>query len=232
MEPIERMQRFPAYLALMLASVSANAQSPGNDDLAALAARADLVALAQVVDTDYQYTREFPSGGTAFLRVLIPYKVTRPYGDLIQVYEEGLHDNECYFPDPPAGEEGRRYLVFLRISPERPAQFNGLDNGCALAALVTADNGYALRWPTDGIRSAAVPADLALPLKFADRDAIVDDASLTVEHRNDWRSAGWLRELEDGRFTFTRGIPLDQVRSLIGEENLTLDRSLLRPETD
>ena len=39
-----------------------------------LAARSDLVALAQVRDTDYRRQREIPVSGSAYLRVLIPYK--------------------------------------------------------------------------------------------------------------------------------------------------------------
>jgi hypothetical protein len=222
-----------ACLALLPAmSALAQEQEMSTETLSTISGQSDLVALVQVADTDYQYTRSFPRGGTAFLRVLIPYKVTRHYGELIEVYEEGLHENECYFPDPPPGEEGRRYLVFLRYNPDRPSQFIGLPRGCALDVLVTSDNGYALRIPVTGMASVDVPVDRVKALVFADRHAVVDDEELLVEERNAWLQAGWLRAGEDGRFSFTDGIPLQVARELIGEENLTLERDLLHPETE
>jgi hypothetical protein len=63
--------------------------------LAELAMSADLVVLAQVKDTDYFMRRNIPVSGSAYLKVLIPYKVDSP-ADLIEVYEKGLHDQECY----------------------------------------------------------------------------------------------------------------------------------------
>ena len=48
-----------------------------------LAEKADLVAIAQVKDTDYVFTRSFPSEGSAFLKVLITYKVNRPGEEII-----------------------------------------------------------------------------------------------------------------------------------------------------
>ena len=56
-----------------------------------LAMAADLVALVQVADTDYAFTRGFPSGGTAFLKVLIPYKVTRPLEEFLEVRAIAKH---------------------------------------------------------------------------------------------------------------------------------------------
>lgn len=226
------MSRLLTCLVLLLHAPLVLAQDPTISGLPRLAAESDLVALAQVADTDYQYTRSFPSGGSAFLRVLIPYKVTRAYGDLIEVYEEGLHEHECYFPGPQIGEEGRRYLVFLRFNPDRPAQYRGLAEGCALEVLVTDDNSYALRAPVDGIESAAMTTQWAQALTFADRHAVVDEEALSVETRDAWLDGGWLLRQEDGRLAFTHGIPIREVRALIGEENLTLDRSLLRPEAE
>jgi len=65
--------------------------------LSTLAARADLVAVAQVKDTDYVYTRSFPSEGSAYLKILIAYKLNKPNEEIIEIYEKGLHPNECYF---------------------------------------------------------------------------------------------------------------------------------------
>ena len=80
--------------------------------LSKLSRKADIVALAQVKDTDYVYTRSFPSEGSAFLKILIAYKPNQPSEEIIEVYETGLHANECYFENPTVFADGRRYLFF------------------------------------------------------------------------------------------------------------------------
>jgi len=197
--------------------------------LSELAAAADVVALAQVRDTDYEYTRGFPTGGTAFLRVLIPYRVTRPIGDFVEVYEEGLHAFECYFEDPSVTEEGRRYLVFLRADPEVQDQFRGLEHGCALEVLVTRENRYVLRYPLSGIAVADDIGTLATPVVFADSYAVLAEDEIGVEERNALLAGGHLERLEEGGYRYTEGVPLEDLRPLLGEDNLTLDRALRRP---
>ena len=86
--------------------------------LSELAMKADLVAVAQVKDTDYVYARSYPNEGSAFLKILIQYKLNNPAEEIIEIYEKGLHPGECYFENPTVLEEGRRYLVFLRLDPE------------------------------------------------------------------------------------------------------------------
>lgn len=194
-----------------------------------LAAEADLVALVQVLDTDYEYARDFPVGGTAFLRVLIPYKLDRPLPDIIEVYDEGLHEGECYFPNPPVTEEGRRYLVFVRRNPDVAGQYLGLGPGCSLTALVTADNRYALRYPAEGLEVADDLAALARPMDFADAHAVLDYEALDPDERNAMLEQGLLNAQEDRRYKLTHGIPLGAARRLLGEDNLTRDRALLRP---
>lgn len=223
-----RMIALSAILLMVLPF--AQAQEPTRPlALSELAATADLVALVQVLDTDYQYTREFASGGTAFLKVLIPYRVMRPIGDIVEVYEEGLHEHECYFDNPSVIEEGRRHLVFLRVNPEVEGQYLGLAGGCALAVLVTDDNRYALRYPLDGIEVDDRITELATELSFADAHAVLDEEDIMVEERNVLLEAGNLRRLDDGRYKFTRGVDLSLARQLLGEENLTMDRALRRP---
>jgi hypothetical protein len=221
------------FLSLMLClATRVVAQEEPGPSINDLATKADLVAVAQVLDTDYQYTRDFPSGGMAFLRVLVPYKVTRPYTDLVEVYEEGLHEHECYFPDPPAGVEGRRYLVFLAHNPAREDQYLGQATGCALEMLVTADNDYALLYPPRGMAISDDLEGLAVPMKFSDRHAVPDNEQLEVEERNRLLEGGWLVKLDDGRFAYTHGISLSVIRGILGEANLTTDRQLLRQRTD
>ncbi len=226
-----------ALAALGLVALGATAQEPGNEEappappptLEALASEADLVALVQVLDTDYEYARDFPIGGTAFLRLLIPYKLDRPLPDIIEVYEEGLHAGECYFPNPPVTEEGRRYLVFVRRNPDVEGQYLGLGPGCSLTVLVTAENRYVLRYPAEGLEIADDLSSLARPMVFADAHAVLDYEELEVAERNDLLERGLLEALEDRTYRLTRGIPLSEVRELLGDDNLTRDRALLRP---
>lgn len=229
--PIPLLFALLATTASVLAQDAVDPEAPlAPASLRELAAQADLVALVQVLDTDYEYARDFPIGGTAYLDVLIPYKVNRPVPDIVEVYDEGLHAGECYFPNPPVTEEGRRYLLFARDNPEVEGQFIGLDTGCALTVLVTADNRYALRYPPEGIPLANDLSDLARPTDFADSHAVLEYEDLEVAERNRLLAAGHLEEGEDRTYRLTQGIPLGEVRVLLGEENLTRDRALLRPE--
>ena len=115
--------------------------------LSDLAAMADLVAVAQVKDTDYVFTRSFPSEGSAFLKILISYKTNNTRAKIIEVYEKGLHPNECYFENPTVFEEGRRYLVFFRNDPEDPGIYRGFPEGCAREIFVGKDTRYVLLYP-------------------------------------------------------------------------------------
>jgi hypothetical protein len=193
--------------------------------LSELAAQADMIALVRVLDTDYEYTREFPSGGTAFLEVLIPYKVTRPLEDIIEVYEEGLHAGECYFENPSVLEEGQRHLVFLKFSDDVKEQYNGMKQGCKLEALVRQDGRYALRYPLNGIELADDLNPLAEEMVFQDANAVLDDEEITPDTRNELVQNGYLVAIEQ-RFEYTHGIELTEIRKLLGPEGLTLDRSL------
>jgi hypothetical protein len=190
-----------------------------------LVRQADLVALVQVLDTDYEYTRAFPSGGTAFLRVLIPYKVTRPLEDVIEVYEEGLREGECYFANPTVLEEGRRHLVFLKFSTDVENQYGGLPSGCKLEVLVNRERRYALRYPPGGIELADDLVQHARIMAFGDAYALLEDEEITPTERNALLQDGYLAE-QDGRYRFTHGIDISVIRQLMGPEGLTLDRSL------
>jgi len=194
--------------------------------LAELVAAADVVALVQMRDGDYRYQRDFPISGSAYLKMLIPYKVDQPL-DLIDVYESGLHENECYFPNPTVFEEGRRYLVFLRRDPDDLERYRGLEYGCALDVLVTEDNTYALRLPVTGIRLNDPLMEYAVAMEFADPYARETDETLDSVSRDQWLEAGLLRRetgTEGDELVFTQGVALSDVRSLFGAESLTTDR--------
>jgi hypothetical protein len=187
--------------------------------LSELAAKADLVAVAQVKDTDYVYTRSFPSEGSAFLNILIAYKENRPGDEIIEIYEKGLHPNECYFENPTVFQEGRRYLVFFRIDPEDPETYRGLAQGCALEILVSKDNRYALKYPIVGLRLADKLDELATEYDFQDYYALVSEESLSPAERDDLLERGLIVPYQD-QFKYTHGIDLTVARSLIKAEAL------------
>lgn len=182
--------------------------------LSELAKRADLVAVAQVKDTDYVYTRSFPSEGSAFLKLLITYKTNKSAEEIVEVYEKGLHPNECYFENPTVFEEGRRYLVFFRHDPEYPENYRGLSQGCALEILVTGDNRYALKYPVSGISLADKLDGAVSKYDFHDGYALVDEDTLSPAERDDLLTRGLIIPYQ-GQFKYTHGVDLSTVRHLM-----------------
>jgi hypothetical protein len=220
----------PLLLVLIIFCISGHGsdQVPLNEEtsvhnpavsLSDLAARADLVAVAQIKDTDYVYTRSFPSEGSAFLKILISYKTNNTKAEIIEVYEKGLHPNECYFENPTVFEEGRRYLVFFRINPEDPDTYRGLLAGCALEILVTKENRYALKYPLDGIDLNDTLTDLVTRYDFHDKYALVSESSLSPAERDDLFNRGLIVPYQD-RFKYTHGIDLTSARQLIKDDAL------------
>jgi len=201
-------------LAFPLWAAETPAPPPTAISLNAAAAQADVVALAQVRDTDYFMRRNIPVSGSAYLKVLIAYKGAEP-DEIIEIYEKGLHENECYFPDRTVFEEGRRYLVFLKHDPEEAERYRGLGEGCALEALVTDDNRYALRAPLDGMRLSDPLPDSLEAMTFRDAYAVVDDEALTPADRDAMLDAGYIVSNGDGQWRYTQGIELGAVRRLI-----------------
>jgi hypothetical protein len=218
-------------LILLLHAVPALAEEADDQavspiSLAELAMSADLVVLAQVKDTDYFMRRDIPVSGSAYLKVLIPYKVKRDIlhpADLIEVYEKGLHDQECYFPNPSVFEEGRRYLLFLEKDPENEERYRGLPQGCALDVLVDGDNRYALRYPVTGIDLSDPLGELAHNMKFSDPYAIADDEELLPAQREAMLAAGQIVPYASPelKWMYTKGISLTAVRKLMEPDSLS-----------
>ena len=194
----------------------AEVQAVSPISLAELAMSSDLVVLAQVKDTDYFMRRDIPVSGSAYLKVLIPYKVNSPV-DLIEVYEKGLHDHECYFPNPSVFEEGRRYLLFLKKDPEDEDRYRGMPQGCALDVLVGSDNRYALRYPVTGIDLSDPLGEFAHDMRFSDGYAVINDEALLPAQRNAMLGAGQIAPFDSRghQWMYTQGVSLTAVRKVM-----------------
>ena len=225
MAPFARMI-LAGLLLLVSASAASADQNPAVSgegvSLAYLASQADVIVLAQARDTDYVYRRNFPVEGSAFLRVLIAYKVDRAL-DIIEVYDKGLHANECYFPDPSVSEEGRRYLLFLQKDKEQPERYRGLAQGCALDVLVDRDSRYVLRLPVTGIKLSDPLTRLAGKFEYADAYAVENEDSLPPRDRDALLEAGWIEPIENG-YLYTSGVALSTIRQLMGENGVSGER--------
>jgi hypothetical protein len=214
--------------------------------LAALANKADVIVLGQVKDTDYFYRHQYPVSGSAYLKVLIPYKAGTPI-DLIEVYEKGLHENECYFPNPTVFEEGRRYLLFLRQDPDKPERYRGLAQGCALDVLVAGNNQYTLKFPLSGIALSDRLEDLAREMTFSDSYALENEETLTSTERNILLESGLIipwepppddvepgvlgvpqSRLQGRQWIYTKGIDLTAFRKLMESPDNRSQESGLR----
>lgn len=204
-------------LLLMLGLTAHAAEKAPPPSLTTLATNADLVAVAQVKDTDYSYTRSFPSEGYAYLKILIAYKPPQSAGEIIEVYEKGLHPAECYFENPTGFDEGRRYLVFLQRNPDDPQSYRGLSQGCALEIFVTADNRYALKHPVDGIALSDKLDQLAVEVDFRDKNALVSGESLSPAERDSLLGQGLIIPYQNV-FKYTHGVDLGTVRGQISSE--------------
>jgi hypothetical protein len=210
---------------LLIFSIPAHAsETTAAVSLSTLATKADLVALIQVKDTDYVYTRSFPSEGSAFLSVLIAYKPGNGAEEIIEVYEKGLHPHECYFENPSVFDEGRRYLVFLRHDPDDPEIYRGLEQGCAVEILVTEDNRYALKYPVDGIALTDKLDHLSLSYDFHDNHALISKEGLSPTERDTLLANGLIIPYQEG-FKYTHGIDLTAARGLISSEALRPGRN-------
>jgi len=170
-----------------------------------LGAKAEVIVLAQVKDTDYFYRRGYPVSGSAYLKILIPYKLDKPM-DIIEIHEHGLHKNECYFSNPTVFEEGRRFLLFLQRDPDRPERYRGLAQGCALDVLVEDNNHYAVRYPVTGIELADSLQSLAVEMQFGDAYAIENEDSLGSTERNILLDAGWIVPFEEMKKATAPGV--------------------------
>lgn len=186
--------------------------------LADRAATSDIVALAQLDRIDYEYKRDFPVDGEAWLRPLITYRSQAPLKGVIIVREQGLSENECYFPRMAPWDERPRYLLFL-VEDSESGTIKGHPDGCAIQILVTADGSYAARWPQpafggeDGRGGEALQA-LVEEMTFQGPMARIDASDMLVHQRRERAERDFMR-LEDSMLIPTRGIELTDLRRLM-----------------
>ncbi|MFU8833472.1 MAG: hypothetical protein ACNA7J_15140 [Wenzhouxiangella sp.] len=190
---------------------------------AELAADSDVVVLVQLDRVNYEFRRGFPVKGSAWVKVLVRYKVPEPM-DRIRIVEQGFGDDRCYFDEIPMWQEQPRYLMFLNRDEER--DFRGHRDGCKLEVLVTRDNRYAVRWPQDALVLDEAGEQLVRELDFHGAGAFVDVSEMTSIRREDLQEKYYLEDVGDNNYRYTRGILLEDFRQLLGEENLTMDRQI------
>ncbi len=192
-------------------TVSDTDQSVQSPDLASLTAEADLVAIVQVITTDYQMTRGFPSSGSAYLSVLIPYKGSLK-GDIIEVKESGIEDTSCYYPEVQVLQvEGDRFLAFLKKDGPEKETYHGYMPGCKIPILVTADNSYAIVYPVPGL---ALPEEHVQELIFGDPSAMLDLSDWSLAQAEEFAEAWQMIQVPPGPddapnariYQYTRGI--------------------------
>lgn len=177
-------------------------------DFSEWAESADVIALVQVMEVDYRKVRNFPVEGSAELRILVPYKLPESLDEAekLDVRASGLDDQNCYYPERE--NEGHRFLVFLKIDESGEAW--GMQPSCMLPVFVSDNNAYALLYPVADYLLA--DESIVENIHYADATARVDVTELTSdevhfleEHykaRKDWKY-----------YYFTRGIPLEKVRT-------------------
>ncbi len=185
--------------------------------LADLAERADFIAVVRVEETDYEKTRTVPTKGWALLKVLIPYKGASR-GDIIEVTEEGLRDEACYYPEVGAFEfEGQRFLAFLRHVKDET--YKGRLPGCMIPVLITSESSYVVRAPIEGIQLPDTAVEQSF--EFADPAAFIYRSDIPYEESAKLLEDSYMEEVEEENFVpesrlrYTKGISLQDVRRLI-----------------
>ena len=183
---------------------------------------ADLVAVAQVDDIEYEKVRNLNVKGYAFLNVLVAYKgATR--GESIAVISEGTDDKTCYYPD--RANEGERMLVFLKKAPgEKNNVYYGFNPYCQLQILLSETGQYILRTPLDD-SIIKFDENLIEQQTFVDPHAMVD-ATLWTGTKREKYAKQFLCEIipsEDNfnkyfHLRYTQGIPIYKVRKLLKVE--------------
>jgi len=180
---------------------------------------ADLVAIAQVDDIEYEKVRKINANGYAYLNILIPYKGAKK-DEPIAVIATGFDDNVCYYPDRV--NEGERYLVFLKKAPnEKNNVYYGFKPYCQMQVLLSDMGQYILRTPLD-TNTINIDTSLIENHEFNDPHAMVDATLWTSISRDKYidRFKCKLIETEDSvnkyfHLRYTQGVPIYNIRPLL-----------------
>jgi len=235
---MSKSQRFVSFLSLLSALMLCTAASAQNllpesnpefqfdykipkpidfKTLQQAAEWADVVAVAQVVNIDYQKTRDLNAQGQAFLTVRVPYKGVNK-NDLLIVSVKGFEDYQCYYPDRE--NEGQRYLVFLKQSPINDNEYHGFKPFCQLQILLDDSGRYNLRYPTD--TAIEFDPDLIQDTTYRDPHARVDATEWTSIGRDHYSQQFHTALIAEEDFfqkyyflKYTQGIPLSDIRPLL-----------------
>ncbi|MBE9549683.1 MAG: hypothetical protein IMF09_09790 [Proteobacteria bacterium] len=183
-------------------------QQPAFSDLITAA---ELVAIAQLNDTRYEYLRGFPNKGVAWMRPIIKYKSERAI-DIFTVYDEGIKGSHCYFPDTARWQEGNRFLVFLKH--EEFIRYRGLTPVCYLPVSVNTENQYVLRLPIDNVDLPDELLQQAQTYQFTDSGSRIDATELLREEKARLIADSQMKD-EGDTLVYTRGIPISAVRAYI-----------------
>lgn len=231
MKKIHFLTKFAALSATLFCFANSHAQDSGSAQekvaaafrptLEELAATSDIIGIAQVYYTDYEYRHNYPVSGRAYMRMLITYRSDETINKF-EVKEKGLHNGECYFPKTQYGTDGARFLVFLSHHPE--GDYMGNPRLCMVPVAVTVDQGYAMPYPRPELNLTTAGEAAVTEVNFQDAHATIDASDMTRS-----MAARKAEELggvvEDQKIVFNRGIPISVVRQLLGRENLKLPRS-------
>jgi len=180
---------------------------------------ADLVAIAQVDDIEYEKVRSLNTEGYGFLNVLIPYKGATK-GEPIAVLAKGLDDDVCYYPDRV--NEGERFLVFLKKIPDEKSNvYYGYKPFCQMQILVSDLGQYILRTPLEN-NTFEIDEELIEQQTFRDPHAMIDSTSWTSINRQEYaeKYQCTVIESEDAfsryfHLRYTQGIALHNLRPLL-----------------
>jgi len=186
--------------------------------LAERAASSDIVALAQLDRIDYEYERDLPVDGEAWFRPLITYKSAASLSGLFIIREQGLSENECYFPRMAPWDERPRYLLFL-VRDKEKSVIEGHPDGCAIEILVANDGSYAARWPQPAFGGESGRGDEALrarveEMNFQGPGARIDAGDM-LGHQRRARAERDFMKVQGHTLIPTRGIELSELRQLM-----------------
>ena len=180
---------------------------------------ADLVAVAQVDDIEYEKVRKLNAKGYAFLNILVPYKGAKK-DEPIAVIATGFEDNACYYPDRV--NEGERFLVFLKKAQnEKNNVYYGYKPYCQMQILLSDTGYYILRTPLDN-HVFELDNSLIESQKFNDPHAMIDSTLWTSIKREEYANEYQCKIIEEDLSTtksfylrYTQGIPIYKIRSLL-----------------